>query len=63
MRVGDIDSAGVYFLSVDEFESRSPTRHDKNDDDGDDTRGADDQPEVDSTNAAITPPSSSPTSS
>jgi hypothetical protein len=64
--VGDIDSAGVYFLSVEEFESRSPARsrenhddHDDHDDPGDEG----DQPEVDSTKAAITPPSSSPTSS
>jgi len=62
--VGDIDSAGVYFLSVEEFESRSPTRRgDDHTDDAGNTRKSDDQTEVDSTKAAITRPSSSPQSS
>jgi hypothetical protein len=55
----DIDSAGVYFLSVEEFESRSPARI-RNDSDASD---AEDQDAVDATNSAITPPSSSPQSS
>jgi len=64
MRVGDIDSAGVYFLSVEEFESRSPTRHGGDDtDDAGNTGKSDDQTEVDATKAAITRPSSSPQSS
>jgi hypothetical protein len=55
----DIDSAGVYFLSVEEFESRSPARIR-----GDtDARDAEDQRAVDSTNSAITAPNSSPQSS
>ena len=58
MRVGDIDSAGVYFLSVEDFESRSPAR--RRDDDTGDAEG---QGEVDSTKAAITRPNSSPQSS
>jgi hypothetical protein len=55
----DIDSAGVYFLSVEEFESRSPAR----------IRSAAEAPdrevssEVDATKAAITPANSSPQSS
>jgi hypothetical protein len=61
--VGDIDSAGVYFLSVEEFESRSPARSRENHHDPGDPGDEGDQPEVDSTKAAITPPSFSPTSS
>ena len=62
--MGDVDSAGVYFLSVEEFESRTPARRDDDDtDDAVDTRKSDDQTEVDSTKAAITRPSSSPQSS
>jgi hypothetical protein len=57
--MGDIDSAGVYFLSVEEFESRSPARIR-----GDaDACKAEDQAEVDATKAAIAPASSSPQSS
>ena len=57
--MGDIDSAGVYFLSVDEFESRAAAgiRSDT------DARDPEDQCAVDSTNSAITRPNSSPQSS
>jgi len=57
--MGDIDSAGVYFLSIEEFESRAPARI-RSDTDSHDPE---DQSEVDATKSAITPPSSSPQSS
>jgi len=59
MRLDDIDSAGVYYLSIEEFESRTPAP----DRAGSDTREPEDQPAVDSTKSTITRPSSSPQSS
>jgi hypothetical protein len=58
--MGDIDSAGVYFLSVEEFESRTPAEGDA---EARDSADPEDQPAVDATKSAITRPSSSPRSS
>lgn len=62
--MADIDSEGVYYLSVEEFESRKPVRKPgQADPHPADAHEPDDQPEVDATKSAITRPSSSPQSS
>jgi hypothetical protein len=61
-RMGDIDSAGVYFLSVEEFESRKPAPDDE-DAAKRDAPDSENQSDVDATKSAITRPSSSPQSS
>ena len=57
--MADIDSAGVYYLSVEEFESRKPAREREDDD----TRESEDQRAVASTKSTITRPNASPQSS
>jgi hypothetical protein len=70
--MNDIDSAGVYFLSVEEFESRTPpplpygelaSKVEDRTSGGTKKNDAEDQPNVDATKSAITRPSSSPQSS
>jgi hypothetical protein len=57
--MSDIDSAGVYFLSIEEFEARKPARER----DDDDATAPSDQADVETTKSARTRPSSSPQSS